>query len=156
MADDIAIEAVVDRLPADFDRLGEDAANEGHRHVERLGREWQSGANRFDEIGEALFVARRGAVTLGLGGVTRDPYVPNAYRMRRFFVSRDARRAGVGRELALRALGYAVRKGTIITVRAPTSQAAAFWEALGFAPTDAPHHTHVFKAPKPGLLLSGT
>jgi GNAT superfamily N-acetyltransferase len=44
----------------------------------------------------------------GIGGLTIEPVVPGAFRMRRFYVRRPFRRQGIGRKLALALIGPAL------------------------------------------------
>lgn len=121
-------------LPAGFDDLEADATADGHRMLGVLREDWESGVMRFAAPGEALFGAFAGEALLGLGGLTRDPYVKDgeAGRVRRFYVRRSARRHGVGRAL-LDAVADAGRDGgwPRLRVRAPMA-AFAFYEGCGF------------------------
>lgn len=108
-----------------------------------LAEEWAAGTNRFAGEGEALFGAfGADAALVGIGGVTRDPWVA-ALRMRRFYVLPAARRDGAGRGLAAAALGHARRsEAGLLRLRAP-ADAFAFWERLGFVPIPGdPQATH--------------
>ncbi|MGC9270282.1 GNAT family N-acetyltransferase, partial [Acidiphilium sp.] len=78
----------------------------------------------------------------GIGGITRDPIAPRAFRMRRFYVRPLFRRTGVGRALVTQLMA-AVPHGAIVTVHAGDAAASAFWVALGFAPEARDGHTHV-------------
>jgi GNAT superfamily N-acetyltransferase len=115
--DPIELEPVVDDLPAGFDTLREEARAEGFRQVERLAADWTSRATRFDREGEALLAARVNGVLAGIGGLTLEPVITGAVRMRRFYVRPAFRRSGVGRELA-RALLSNVSASRLITVNA--------------------------------------
>ncbi len=60
-------------LPSnEFDVLVRESVAEGFGFLARLHAEWESGANRFDASGEALFVATAGAVLVGICGLNRD------------------------------------------------------------------------------------
>jgi GNAT superfamily N-acetyltransferase len=121
-------------LPPGFEELAADAVADGQKLLEVLREDWQSGALRFDKPGEALFAAFAGEALLGLGGLTRDPYLraEAAGRVRRLYVRRAARRHGAGR-----ALVAAIVDGTRsagwprLRVRAPAA-AFGFYEACGF------------------------
>src|SRR5690242_3568282 len=75
---------VISDLPADFAIMREEARAEGYRFLDRLARDWVSGAIRFSQVGETLLAAYVGDSLAGIGGVTVDPVVPDALRMRRF------------------------------------------------------------------------
>ena len=128
---------VVERLPAGFDVLRQNARAEGHRIMDRLADDWASGAQRFDAAGEALLSALVASELAGVGGITADPMMPGTLRMRRFYVRAVFRRHGVGRRLAETLIA-----GVHLMVNAGTRNAARFWEALGFMPDQRDGHTH--------------
>jgi GNAT superfamily N-acetyltransferase len=133
---------VVERLPAGFDVLRQNARAEGHRNMDRLADDWASGAQRFDAAGEALLAALVAGELAGVGGITADPMMLGALRMRRFYVRAVFRRHGVGRRLA-ETLIARLRPDVHLAVNAGTQQAARFWEALGFMPDQRDGHTHM-------------
>ncbi|HZK89007.1 MAG TPA: GNAT family N-acetyltransferase [Stellaceae bacterium] len=137
----IRLERIADALPAGFDTLREEAAGEGHSMLDTLGVDWESGKNRFDHDGEALFAAFLDDVLAGIGGLTLEPGLPKAMRMRRFYVRSMFRRSGVGRALAI-ALLRDVARGRTVTANAAAGS-EAFWEALGFAPDRRDGRTHI-------------
>src|SRR6267378_8175898 len=139
--DPLELEPVLDTLPADFDALRADAHAEGFRQVERLAADWEAGRTRFDRDGEALLAARLNGVLVGIGGLTIEPVVPGALRMRRFYVRPAFRRFGVGRQLVT-ALLAGVDGGRSITVNAAPAS-IAFWESLGFKPDPRDGNTHI-------------
>ncbi len=139
--DVVRLTRVADALPDEFATLRAEARAEGYRFVERLATDWQAGVIRFDRPGEALFVAQAGGVLAAIGGLTTDPVLPNALRMRRFYVRRQFRSGGVGRKLATALLDLAARSGCPVTVNAAAGS-AGFWEALGFVPDSQHGHTH--------------
>jgi hypothetical protein len=63
-----------------------EARAEGHAFLDRLANDWASGAMRFDRPGEALLAAYSQGVLAAIGGITVDPIVAEALRMRRFYV----------------------------------------------------------------------
>ena len=136
------LQPVIEELPAGFDALRTEACAEGYRFVERLVTDWESGTIRFDRQGEALLAARLHCVLAGIGGLTIDPVVPDALRMRRFYVRPAYRRSGMGRELATALLEWARSFSRLVTVNAGPAS-AAFWESLGFAPDARDRHTHI-------------
>jgi hypothetical protein len=64
--------------------LRAESSREGFRFIERLCDEWASGANRFNDSGEALFLAVVDGQVVGVCGLNRDPYTsaPNIGRVR--------------------------------------------------------------------------
>lgn len=126
--------APVRDLPDGFAELAADALADGQKMLEVLREDWDGGAVRFDAPGEALFAAWAGEALLGLGGLTRDPYLKGevAGRVRRLYVRRAARRHGAGRAL-VQAIAAGTRQAgwRRVRVRAPAS-AFAFYEGCGF------------------------
>ena len=94
------VEAVASALPAEFDTLRCEAQAEGYRFIERLAADWASGQTRFDHAGEILLALRVGGELAGIGGLTIDPVLADALRVRRFYVRAMFRRHGLGRMLA--------------------------------------------------------
>jgi GNAT superfamily N-acetyltransferase len=93
----------------------------------------------------AMLGAWRDGRLVGVGGLSQCPDVPGAQRVRRFFVSPEARRAGVGRALARAVLAMA--EGATVTCNAQASHAAPpFWESLGFKRADRNGITHLLHA----------
>jgi ATP diphosphatase len=133
---------VVDELPVGFDAMQAEARAERYRMLDTLAAEWSSGKARFDRAGEALFAAFADGSLAGIGGLTLEPVVPGALRMRRFYVRVSARRSGIGNQLAGRLLEPAMRAGRIVTVNAGAGS-APFWEAMGFVPDARDGHTHI-------------
>src|SRR6266481_6272196 len=139
--DPLELEPALDALPLGFDMLRAEALAEGFRQVERLASDWEAGRTRFDRDGEALLAARLNGMLVGIGGLTIEPVVPGALRMRRFYVRPAFRRIGVGRQLVT-ALLAGVDGGRSITVNAAPAS-IAFWESLGFSPDPHDRHTHI-------------
>src|SRR6266478_7967443 len=139
--DPLELEPVLDSLPVGFDALRVEALAEGFRQVERLAADWEARTTRFDRDGEALPAARLNGVLVGIGGLTIEPVVPGALRMRRFYVRPAFRRIGVGRQLATAILAGVNGDRSITVNAAPAS--IAFWEALGFNPDPCDGHTHI-------------
>ena len=97
---------------------------------------------RFDRDGEALVGARVDDVLAGIGGLTLDPVVSGALRMRRFYVRPSFRKHGIGRKLVGTLLEYPRRSGQVVVVNA-SGGSPAFWEKLEFAPDMRDGHTHI-------------
>jgi GNAT superfamily N-acetyltransferase len=68
--------------------------------------------------------------------------------MRRIYVRPLFRRQGIGGRLALVLIERAFRNGELVTVNAGSDDAAAFWEALGFAPNLRDGYTHSLHRPR--------
>jgi len=141
----IRLEPVIDFLPDGFEMLRGEALAEGWNHIERLVAEWSSGEQRFRQPDEFLLVGFAGDAVAGVGGLTVDPVVATALRMRRFYVRAAFRRTGIGRALALRLLDRAHQASRPVTVHAGPGS-APFWEALGFNEDVREGRTHIFDA----------
>jgi GNAT superfamily N-acetyltransferase len=139
--DPLELEPVLDALPVGFDALRADALAEGFRQVERLAADWEAGTTRFDRDGEALLAARLNGVLVGIGGLTIEPVVPGALRMRRFYVRPAFRRIGVGRRLVTALLAGVDSERSITVNAGPAS--ISFWESLCFNPDPRDGHTHI-------------
>jgi GNAT superfamily N-acetyltransferase len=144
----VQLQPVVDELPADFDTVRAEARAEGYRFLDRLASDWASGAMRFDRPGEALLAAYSDGVLGAVGGITLDPIVPDALRMRRFYVRPAFRRTGIGREIALALLEGALQRVRVVTLNAAV-ESVPFWEALGFVTEVRDGHTHVWRQAEP-------
>ncbi|MGV1792064.1 GNAT family N-acetyltransferase [Rhizobium sp. A37_96] len=139
---DLQFEEIAVDLPYDFEMLRHDAAREGKRFVERLHAEWESGRQRFTGVHEALVAARVNGDLAGIGGLTVDPDMTSAMRMRRFYIRPSHRRHGIGRQLTMTLLSRSIANGTIVTVNTDDAGAALFWETLGFQFDPKAGHTH--------------
>jgi GNAT superfamily N-acetyltransferase len=143
----VRLERIVEKLPFGFDLLRAEAQAEGYRHLERLAEEWSAGTMRFDREGEVLLGARFDADLAGIGGLTIDPALPGALRMRRFYVGKSFRRHGIGRALAEKLLAHARFSARLVTVNAAAGS-EPFWEPLGFVLEVQHGHTHVILIPE--------
>jgi GNAT superfamily N-acetyltransferase len=138
----IRLEPVIATLPAEFETLRAEAGSEGHRMLDTLAAEWASGAMRFDRAGEALLAAYAGDILAGIGGLTFEPTITGALRMRRFYVRAACRRCGAGLMLASTLLDLPRRNGRTVTANAAAGS-EAFWEALGSTPDARDGYTHI-------------
>ncbi|MFZ1755934.1 MAG: GNAT family N-acetyltransferase [Caldilineaceae bacterium] len=123
---------------------------EGYNFVDRLVDDFADGSNRFDQTGEALFGVYAEGQLIAIGGLNRDPYLPdeNAGRVRHVYVLSAHRRHGAGR-LLIEAIIHAARPHfRLLTLRTFSPAAAIFYQALGFRtdPTiaNATHHMRLY------------
>jgi GNAT superfamily N-acetyltransferase len=131
-------------LPSGLDRLRAEAEAEAIRNVPTLVDRWLDGSERYDRDGERVLAAIAADEVVGIGALSRCPTVPDALRVRRFYVSPAWRRRGVARRLATTLLASGFDHAETITCNAGASDAAApFWERMGFARTDITGVTHV-------------
>jgi GNAT superfamily N-acetyltransferase len=136
----IRLERVTGALPAGFEQMRAEARAENHTMLDTLATEWESGRTRFDRPGETLYAAYVDDALAGVGGLTLEPTIPGALRVRRFYVYRRFRGAGIGRALALILLKAHAGRMVIANAAAGSEP---FWEALGFIPDRRDGHTHM-------------
>jgi GNAT superfamily N-acetyltransferase len=118
----------------------------GVRFVRRLADEWTSGANRFDQPGEVLFIARIDGDVVGVCGLNVDPYAgdQNVGRVRHLYVRVSHRRLGVGQRLVIEVIQAARGRFDDLRLRTENPGAAQLFEALGFRrAVDVRDYTHV-------------
>lgn len=141
----IDIRMIRDRLPQEIADLENEARREGHLHITRLIGDWSVGVVRFEGDGERLLGAYVAEGLAGIGGMTIEPAMSGALRMRRFYIRPAMRRRGIGRILALSLLDHARPCCSIVTVHAGNDAAAEFWESLGFQPRERDRYSHVLE-----------
>lgn len=146
---DLQIHAVGAELPEDFHTLADAARSEGHGLLDRLLREWSSGALRFDRPGETLLIGRLEGRIVAVGGISVDPVDASALRMRRFYVLPAARRRGVARAL-VNALLRRVSDAGAVGVHVGIPSAFPFWHAVGFREVAEAGITHRWESPHAG------
>ena len=137
---------IAGQLPEGLQALKVEALADGHRHIDRLINDFQSGKDRFDRPGEALVAAYLDGQLVGIGGVTQEPIDPTGHslRMRRLYVALAARRQGIAQALARTLLDHALTTTRSIRVHAGNPDAAAFWEAQGYVPAEGQAWSHVY------------
>lgn len=135
-------------LPDGLRDLEREAATGGIRNVSTLISCWVDGSQRYDRPGESLLVAVDGTTNavIGVGGLSQCPHVPNALRVRRFYVSELWRRRGVAKAMARELIDRGLSVTDTLTCNAGASAVAPpFWEALGFRPVEAEGITHTYQ-----------
>jgi N-acetylglutamate synthase-like GNAT family acetyltransferase len=132
----VLIERQTTLAASDFEDLVRDSTEAGYRFVRRLVAEWGAGDNRFDQEGEALFVARHEGRLVGVCGLNRDPFAPGRTgRVRHLYVLGHMRRSGIGAALLSRVIEHARGPFRALHLRAADDSAARFFEARGFVRT---------------------
>jgi ribosomal protein S18 acetylase RimI-like enzyme len=116
----------------------------GFRAIDRLVTDWETGINRFDRPGEALFIARQGNLILGVCGLNHDPYTDSSQigRVRRLYVMQDNRRQEIGQTLVHQVIEVAKLSFDRLHVRTTNPMAAQFYQSLGFMPCHDESATH--------------
>jgi len=120
------------------------SVEEGHEFVVRLLREWESGDNRFDQPGEAVYLAHQGDDVVGVCGLNCDPFAgsPTIGRLRRLYVTPAFRGSGIARRLVDVAVEHGRDYFHLIRVRAGTQDAVGFYDRIGFERRGEAHVTH--------------
>ncbi|MBI3827841.1 MAG: GNAT family N-acetyltransferase [Candidatus Rokubacteria bacterium] len=134
-----------DRRPALIERLTEspvdplealiaESEQSGLTFVRRLAADWVSRANRFDQPGEALFVARIAGRVVGVCGLNVDPYAASAHvgRVRHLYVGSAHRRLGIGAQLVTEVIVAARSRFEHLRLRTANPEAARLYERMGF------------------------
>ena len=148
------IERVRDLRPESLAALIAESERHGLRFVRRLADEWASGVNRFDRPGEALFVARDGEHTVGVGGLNIDPYAvtANVGRVRHLYVLTSHRRRGIGARMTGEIIAAARGRFETLRLRTSNPEAARLYDRLGFRRTDDPQCSHVMRIDAPVVV----
>lgn len=128
-----------------MDHLLTDAHAEGHEFVERTLREWKAGINCFSLVGEVLFGVFEDGKCIGTGGLNIDPYTDRkgVGRVRHVYISPSHRREGIAAKLLELIVEQARREFECLRLFTPNSDAAAFYESLGFARSDQDRQSHI-------------
>ncbi|RNA70126.1 GNAT family N-acetyltransferase [Alteribacter keqinensis] len=120
---------------SDMNHLLEESEKEGFRFLRRLADDYDTGANRFNELDEFLLGVYSGSGQLvAIGGLNRDPFSGDQAvgRIRRFYVSSEWRGRGIGRLL----LNELIRQGKehfhAFTLFTDTPEADKFYISCGF------------------------
>ena len=120
------------------------AEQEGFRFLSRLVTAWRSGSVRFDRPGEALVGAFRAGALVGIGDLSRDPYVQDRTgRLRHLYVTAASRRIGVASDMVRHLLETADGTFDLVRLQTDTAGAAAFYERIGFVAFQDATASHV-------------
>jgi GNAT superfamily N-acetyltransferase len=130
-------------LPA-LRELATVATAEGYRFVARFVADLQVTLSSSDRFTGFVAVLEQGQL-VALGGVTPDPYRPasNVGRVRHVYVHPTRRGEGIGAHLIATLESQARTAGLcLLRLRTDTSQAAQFYEHLGYTPVADDSATH--------------
>jgi len=124
----------IDNLPSNLGRLLVESQNDGFRFVKRLMDDFDSGINRFDKRGEALFALMEDFNCVGIGGINVDPYASNEKvgRVRRVYIMKSHRGHGVGKLLMSTLESWAEEYFDELRLFTDTKDATAFYDSLGY------------------------
>ena len=137
---------ITDLKSVDVTKLVEESEAEGYRFLKRLVSQYEDGTNTFNQEGEVLYgVWDQHDQLVAIGGLNRDPYSTKegVGRLRRFYISPNARRQGIGTRLLKEIIKYGQGNFKEIVVRIDSWMADAFYRANGFsADLGLPEATH--------------
>ncbi|MED4619596.1 GNAT family N-acetyltransferase [Priestia megaterium] len=129
------LKQIKDLLDVNLTDLVTESKKEGFRFLERLINDYKNGTNNFSRSGEFLYgVFNKEGLLIAIGGINKDPFSTNKRigRLRRFYVSKDYRRIGVGRSLVTRILKDTSEHYESIVLYTDTEHADKFYTWLGF------------------------
>ncbi|WP_080846286.1 GNAT family N-acetyltransferase [Cytobacillus gottheilii] len=133
----------------DIDPLLEESKEEGFHFLERLKLDYIQGTNTFNKPGEWLYgVFNEKEELIAIAGLNIDPFTNDKTigRLRRFYVSRDVRRKGVGGFMLKEIITAAKSYYSILVLYTDTTQAGAFYLKFGFiCENKYPNSTHFLK-----------
>lgn len=142
----INVKVIEDLKTVDVSKLVEESEAEGYRFLRRLVTQYEDGTNPFNQPGEVLYgVWDQQGHLVAIGGLNRDPYSnkEGVGRLRRFYISPNARRQGIGTKLLKEIIDFGRGHFKEIVVRTDSSMADAFYRANGFsADLGLPEATH--------------
>jgi len=127
----VRLEGIDDRLSC----LLEQSKAEGHRHLQRLVDEYQSGDNRFDRPGELLLAAVDEDRMIGVCGLNRNPYGErqDIGRVRRLYILQAYRRQGVASRLMEAVVDEAKKHYSALVLFTDQPAADVFYRSIGFS-----------------------
>jgi GNAT superfamily N-acetyltransferase len=138
--------------------LAESEASD-YRFLRRVADEWESGANRFARLGEALLAAEIDGRLIGVCGLSIDPYLVDdrVGRVRNVYVLVEYRGRGIGRRLVETAISAAKGRFDRLRLRAEEPGPARLYESLGFlACSGIADCTHILDLAGDTLIRSRT
>ncbi|HDR7794390.1 TPA: GNAT family N-acetyltransferase [Bacillus luti] len=131
---EIQIKKIEDLLECESNHLVKESKKEGFHFLTKLRNEYENNINTFRKIGECLYGIFQDEELIGIGGVNVDPYTEDTKvgRLRRFYISKDYRRRGLGNMLLNRLLSHAEKYFDVIVLYTDTKQGNVFYTANGF------------------------
>ncbi|MFJ7729657.1 GNAT family N-acetyltransferase, partial [Neobacillus sp. NPDC097160] len=93
------VKQIYNLLNFDLDSLVIQSKEDGFRFVERLVNDYKNSSNTFNHSEEGLFgVFNEEGVIVAISGLNKDPFSneQSIGRLRRFYVSKEYRRNGIG------------------------------------------------------------
>ena len=124
--------------------LADKALAEGYLFVHRTIDEWNSGKQRFSAKGEGLWQVFLNDKLIGIGGLSRDPYINNDItgRVRHVYILPEFRNKGYGKQLLRHIIAEARGHFKALTLFTENPVAALLYQHLGFRPATEHKVTH--------------
>ncbi len=119
----------------DIKELLIESQEEGFFFLTKLIAEYKSGQNVFNKTGERLWgVYGEQNELIAVAALNQDPYskCANVGRVRRFYVSAQFRRKGIGKRLLKEIIHYAENYYDSLVLYTDTEEAKLFYERTGF------------------------
>lgn len=131
---DIHIQKIEELIKYEHDYLVQESKEEGFNFLIKLKSEYENKTNTFNKTGECLYGIFQGEKLIGIGGLNEDLYSENNKigRLRRFYISKDYRRIGLGNLLLKQLLSHAEKYFKVVVLHTDTKQGDAFYIANGF------------------------
>lgn len=130
----IHIQQIEDLINFEYRHLVKDSKEEGFNFLIKLINEYENKINAFNKTGECLYGIFQEEKLIGIGGLNEDPYTVynKVDRIRRFYISKEYRRIGLGNLLLNRLLCHAEKYFEVVVLHTDTGQGDAFYTANGF------------------------
>lgn len=130
--------------PTRLNGIVRESTAEGFSMVGKFQLCWTNGRNRFDQPGEAFFIAEFEDKILAIGGRNICPYAndPQVARVRHLYVSPEWRHIGMGSAVLKHVLDMPAGMFHKICVRTMNPGARKFYERHGFKYTGEGDTTH--------------
>jgi GNAT superfamily N-acetyltransferase len=142
----LEVKQIKNLFQVDLSNLVNECKEEGFRFLERLVNDYKNGTNNFDKPGEVLYgIFDEEGVLIAIGGLNIDPFSNEQKigRLRRFYVSKNYRRIGLGGILLKKIIFDAKNYYNILVLHTDTEQADKFYTSLGFTKENTyPNSTH--------------
>ncbi|AWD67650.1 MULTISPECIES: GNAT family N-acetyltransferase [Priestia] len=119
----------------DIKELLIESQEEGFFFLTKLIAEYKNGQNVFNKTGERLWgVYGEQNELIAVAALNQDPYskCANVGRVRRFYVSAQFRRKGIGKRLLKEIIHYAENYYDSLVLYTDTEEATLFYERTGF------------------------
>ncbi|ADK05460.1 TPA: GNAT family N-acetyltransferase [Bacillus anthracis] len=132
---DIHIQQIEDLMIYESDYFVQESKDEGFYFLIKLISEYENKINTFNKTGECLYGIFQGEKLIRIGGLNEDPYTGNNKigRLRRFYISKDYRRIGLGKLLLNQLISHAEKDNfKVVVLHTDTKQGDAFYIANGF------------------------